>query len=412
MADIPEEIYTVTAVNRMARYTIEESFPSIWVEGEISNYHHHGSGHRYFTLKDDQSQLRCAMWRSSAAGLKFQPKDGLKVIAQGNLTIYERAGQYQLIAKRLVPSGIGELELAFRQMKEKLEKEGLFAPEHKKPLPQYPMRAGIVTSPTGAVIHDIIRVIKRHNPKIDIILWPSEVQGDIAPPQLVAGIEAFNEYGLVDLIIIGRGGGSLEDLWAFNDERVVRAVYDSEIPVVSGIGHEVDITLTDLAADYSAATPSMAAEIVAWPLADFMAGMFGYLRDIDRAVRDLFADGRSRLRELTRSRAFTHPETILETRYQFLDNQVRLLHLLSERRFDSFRKALALQLSRMDALSPLKVLARGYSVARSLPGKKVLRSVEDIEIGARMETIVGDGSLYSTVDEAKKAGDDGSQKGV
>jgi exodeoxyribonuclease VII large subunit len=224
MPNQPEQIYTVTAVNKMARYTIEESFPSVWVEGEISNYLHHGSGHRYFSLKDDQSQLKCAMWRSDGASLKFQPKDGLKVIANGNLTIYEKGGQYQLIVRRLVPSGVGELELAFRQLKEKLEKEGLFDPSHKKPLPQYPMRIGIVTSPTGAVIHDIIRVIKRRNPKLDIILWPSEVQGDIAPPQLVEGLRRLNEYGTVDIIIIGRGGGSLEDLWAFNDERVVRAV--------------------------------------------------------------------------------------------------------------------------------------------------------------------------------------------
>ncbi len=412
MQNTPEQVYTVTAVNRMARYSVEESFPSIFVEGEISNYHLHGSGHRYFTLKDDQSQLRCAMWRSSGAGLKFEPKDGLKVIAHGNLTIYERGGQYQLIARRLLPSGMGELELAFRQLKEKLEKEGLFDPAHKKPLPQYPMMVGIVSSPTGAVIHDIIRVIKRRNPKIDIILWPSEVQGDAAPPLLAGGIHAFNDYGEVDLIIIGRGGGSLEDLWAFNDERVVRAVYDSDLPVVSAVGHEVDITLTDLAADYSAATPSMAAEVVAWPLDEFQSEVYGWLRDIRRFVGDMLIDGRRRFSELAKSRALSRPEAILETRYQSLDNQVRLLHLLSERRFDSFRKALALQLSRMEALSPMKVLARGYSVARALPDKTVLRSVKDIEVGDRMETIVGDGSILSTVDEFEKTGDDDGQKRV
>lgn len=412
MVHTPDQIYTVTAVNRMARYTLEESFPSIWVEGEISNYHHHGSGHRYFTLKDDESQLRCAMWRSSGMALKFEPKDGLKALAHGNLTVYERGGQYQLIVSRLLPSGMGELELAFRQLKEKLEKAGLFDPAHKKPLPEYPMRVGVVTSATGAVIHDIIRVIRRRNPKIDVILWPSEVQGEIAPAQLVEGIQRLNEYAGVDLIIVGRGGGSLEDLWAFNDERVVQAVYESKVPIVSAVGHEVDITLTDLAADYSAATPSMAAEVVAWPLADFVASVYGLLRDIHRAVEAVRVDSRHRFSELIRAKVFLRPETMLETRYQFLDNQARLLHLLSDRRFDTFRKALAFQATRLEALSPLKVLARGYSVARTAPDERVIRSVNDVAEGDRMETIVGDGSIRSVVNEVKKADDDGSQKRV
>lgn len=412
MLNSSDQVYTVTAVNRAARYTLEESFPSIWVEGEISNYHHHGSGHRYFTLKDDESQLRCAMWRSGGMKLKFEPKDGLKVVARGNLTVYERGGQYQLIVSRMVPSGMGELELAFRQLKEKLEKEGLFDPGHKRPLPPYPMKIGVVTSATGAVIHDIIRVVRRRNPKIDIVLWPSEVQGDIAPPQLAEGVRRLNEYGGVDIIIIGRGGGSLEDLWAFNDERVVRAVYDSAIPVVAAVGHEVDITLTDLAADVSAATPSMAAEIVAWPLEDFQLTLHGYLRDIHRAAQDMISEGRARFAELTRASVFVRPQTMLESRYQYLDNQGRLLHLLSDRRFDTFRKALALHVSRLEALSPLKVLARGYAVARTLPGKKVIRAAGDIAAGDRMETIVGDGSVYSVVDEIKKAKDDDGQKRV
>jgi len=406
-----DQVFTVTAVNRMARYLMEQSFPDVWVEGEISNYHHHGSGHRYFTLKDEECQLRCAMWRSQGMSLKFEPKDGLKVLAQGNLTVYEKAGQYQLVVRRLVPSGMGELELAFRQLKEKLEKEGLFDPAHKRPLPKYPLRIGIVTSPTGAVIHDIIRVIRRRNPKIDIILWPSEVQGDVAPPQLVEGVIRLNEYGDVDLIIIGRGGGSLEDLWAFNDERVVRAVYASTIPVVTAVGHEVDITLTDLAADYSAATPSMAAEIVSWPLEEFVSGLSGRVREMLRALKDMINDRKSRFNEQLRSRAFARPELMLESRYQFLDNNMRLLHLLSERRFDTFRKALALNLSRLDALSPLRVFARGYSVTRLAPQEQVVRSVTEVESGDRLETIVSDGSVFSTVGEVtKRNGDDGQER--
>lgn len=403
MTGIPEQVYTVSAVNRMARYTLEESFASIWVEGEISNYHHHGSsGHRYFSIKDDQSQLSCAMWRSFGDTLKFEPKDGLKVLVHGSLTIYERGGRYQLSVKRMLPSGLGELELAFRQLKEKLDKEGLFDPAHKRDLPSYPMKIGVVTSPTGAVIHDIIRVIRRRNSRLDILLWPTEVQGDIAPPQLVEGLQRLNEYGRVDLIIIGRGGGSLEDLWAFNDERVVRAVYDSNIPVISAVGHEVDITLTDLAADYSAATPSMAAEMAAWPLDEFTATIRGYIKDMERALVDRWRDGKSRLANLLRSPAMARPEAILENRYQYLDNQIRLLHLLSKKRFHTFRERAALELSRLEAMSPLAVLARGYSVSRRETDNVILRSTVDIEPGSQVETVLIDGSVISTVDRIKK----------
>jgi exodeoxyribonuclease VII large subunit len=402
MQNTQEEIYSVSAVNKMARFTLEESFPSLWVEGEISNYHHHGSGHRYFSLKDDNSQLRCAMWRTSGEGLKFEPKDGLKVLALGNLTVYERGGSYQLIVKKLLPAGMGELELAFRQLKEKLEKEGLFSPQYKKELPPFPMKIGVVTSPTGAVIHDICRVAKRRNPKLDIILWPSEVQGDIAAPQLAEGIRELNRYGRVDVIIIGRGGGSLEDLWAFNNEQVVRAVFDSEIPVVSAVGHEVDITLTDLVADYSAATPSMAAEMVAWPLDGFSDRVSQYLREMDHAVNTLYKEQFRRFSDSIKSRIFSNPEIMLESRYQRLDQQIKLLGLLSKSRFDTFRQLAAIKISRLEALSPLAVLARGYSVARSASKKEVIKSVEDIPVNGIMETIVSDGSIFSKVDKKEK----------
>ncbi len=402
MVKAPEQVYTVTAVNKIARYTIEESFPSLWVEGEISNYHHHGSGHRYFSLKDDASQLRCAMWRSYGQALQFEPKDGMKVLINGGLTIYEKGGSYQLSVKKMLPSGVGELELALRQLKEKLSAEGLFDPEHKKPMPQYPTRIGIVTSPTGAVIHDIIRVIKRRNPRQDIVLWPTEVQGDIAPPQLAEGIEHLNEYGQVDLIIIGRGGGSLEDLWAFNDERVVRAVFESDIPVISAVGHEVDYTLTDMVADYSAATPSMAAEIAAWPLAEFTGELSSYLTEILRSVRDIYSEQKGRLRDVVQSPVFRHPESMLEQRYQRLDSQIQLLRLLSENRFDTFRQKAELQISRLEALSPLAVLTRGYSVARAEKTGKVVNCVEGLKAGDGIETIVADGSLYSKIERIEK----------
>jgi len=402
MAGQPDHIYTVTAVNRMAKHVIEESFPNVWVEGEISNYHHHGSGHRYFSLKDDECQLRCAMWRSSAAGLKFEPKDGLKVIANGSLTIYDRGGSYQLSVRRMLPAGMGELELAFRQLRDKLEKEGLFLPELKKPLPEYPMKIGVVTSPTGAVIHDIIRVVRHRNPKIDIILWPCEVQGDVAPSQLAAGIEALNEFGGVDVIIIGRGGGSLEDLWGFNDERVVRAVFHSKIPVIAAVGHEVDITLTDLAADYSAATPSMAAEMASWRLTELQENLRSSLEYMRKLLRDIYIDKRQELVDLVHSPQLSRPETMLTGRYQYLDHQIRLLHLQSGKRFDTFRKSAGLHISRLEALSPLAVLSRGYSVSRHYPDQRVVRSVGDIEPGTEIETIVTDGAIFSTVGRIEK----------
>lgn len=402
MSKPPEQVYSVTAVNKMARYTIEESFSTLWVEGEISNYLHHGSGHRYFSLKDDACQLRCAMWRSYGQALTFEPKDGMKVLVNGGLTIYEKGGAYQLSVKKILPSGIGALELALRQLKEKLAAEGIFNPEYKKPLPTYPQRIGIVTSPTGAVIHDIIRVIRRRNPKLDIYLWPTEVQGDIAPAQLAEGIQRMNEFGAVDLIIIGRGGGSLEDLWAFNDERVVRAVFASDIPVISAVGHEVDYTLTDMVADYSAATPSMAAELAAWPLGDFYEDIDGYLRGMARSIRDVQRDKKNRLREIVHSPVFRRPESMLEQRFQRLDSQMQLLRLLSQNRFDTFREKAALHISRLETLSPLAVLTRGFSVARKVDSKSVVRSIDAVTAGEAIETIVKDGLIVSTVQRTEK----------
>ena len=399
MPQVSGQVYTVSAVNRMAKTVLEESFPSIWVEGEISNYHHHGSGHRYFSLKDDQCQLAGVMWRSHAEALKFQPEDGLKVLARGSLTIYDRGGRYQFSISRMLPAGMGELELAFQQLKEKLEKEGLFDADHKKDLPAYPMKIGVVTSPTGAVIHDIIRIVKSRNRKQSIIIQPSEVQGEAAPVQLAEGIEQLNDYGEVDLIIIGRGGGSLEDIWAFNDERVVRAIYDSSLPVISAVGHEVDITLSDLAADFSAATPSMAAEIVSWPLDQFLARLGDYLKSMHRVARANYINGKNRLHNLLRRPELARPATMLESRYQYLDSRVRLLHLLSERRFDTFQRSAALCASRLEALSPLAVLARGYSVCRILPGEKVLSSISGTSAGKKLETVVTDGRIVSIVED-------------
>ena len=255
-------VLTVTELTAGIKTLLEEAFPYVTVSGEISNYKRHSSGHAYFSLKDDRSQLRCVMWRSANRKLTFEPEDGMEVLARGALSVYDVQGQYQLVARQLKPVGAGALQAAFERLKARLEKEGLFREEHKQALPSFPERVGVVTSGSGAAIRDIIQVLRRRAPWVSIILRPAPVQGEGAAAEIAAAIEEMNDYGAVDVLIVGRGGGSAEDLWAFNEEAVVRAVFQSRIPVVSAVGHETDYTLTDFAADLRAPTPSGAAEIV------------------------------------------------------------------------------------------------------------------------------------------------------
>ncbi|MFQ6008837.1 MAG: exodeoxyribonuclease VII large subunit, partial [Candidatus Zixiibacteriota bacterium] len=264
------QAYTVTEITRLIKSTLEESFYDIWVEGEISNYHLHSSGHRYFNLKDENAVIRVTLWRSIGAYLKFEPEDGQKVLVYGNITVYERGGNYQLNCQKLVPVGVGELELAFRQLYEKLSAEGLFDEERKKKIPQYAFQIGIVTSPTGAAIRDIIQIARRRNDSVTLLIYPAQVQGDGAEYTIAAGIEYFNSRDDIDLLIVGRGGGSLEDLWPFNTEVTVRAIAASRIPVISAVGHEVDVTLSDLVADLRAPTPSAASELAVWSKREFL----------------------------------------------------------------------------------------------------------------------------------------------
>jgi len=256
-----EKIYTVSELTREIKQVLETGFPCLWVEGEISNFKRHSSGHLYFTLKDENSQIRCAMWRYRANDLIFRPEDGMKVLVQGNLQVYEPGGYYQIIVQQVQPAGVGELQLAFEQLKKKLYAEGLFDEAHKKPIPIFPERIGVITSPTGAAIRDIISVITRRFPIAQIILAPVRVQGPGAKEEIVQAIQDFNEFGEVDVLIVGRGGGSLEDLWAFNEEVVARAIFTSKIPIISAVGHEIDFSISDFVADRRAPTPSAAAEM-------------------------------------------------------------------------------------------------------------------------------------------------------
>jgi len=371
----------------------------IWVEGEISGYLHHTSGHRYFSLKDENAIIKVVMWRAIGAYLKFEPKNGQKVRVRGDITVYEKGGNYQLSAKEILPVGIGPLELAFRQLYEKLSGEGLFDEEQKQPIPQYPSRIGIVTSPTGAAIRDIMNIARRRNDSVQLIVFPAQVQGDGAEKTIAAGIEYFNTRDDIDLIIIGRGGGSLEDLWPFNTEITVRALAASAIPVVSAVGHEIDTTLSDLAADLRAPTPSAAAELVVWSKADFREQVQGMLSSQASELQYLVDHARLELRSLISRSVYMRPLDRVQQQQQRLDDVIRLLMFGGKMRLAEHRNALSLVVSRLDDLSPLKVLVRGYSVSRRLPDKKVLKSGKEIHSGDQMETILAIGRIVSTVEK-------------
>jgi exodeoxyribonuclease VII large subunit len=389
--------YTVTAITRMIKSALEEMYPDIWIEGEMSGYIHHSSGHRYFSLKDENAVIKCAMWRSVGAYLKFEPENGHKVLCRGDITVYEKGGQYQLSCKEIVPVGIGPLELAFRQLFEKLSAEGLFGEDRKKPIPEYPTCIGIVTSPTGAAIRDIIQISKRRNDTVQLIIYPAQVQGDGAEKTIAAGIEYFNTRDDIDLIICGRGGGSLEDLWPFNTEVTVRAIVDSRIPVVSAVGHEIDVTLSDMAADLRAPTPSAAAELTVWSKQEFKERIDGLVYTQTQRLKSLVRQARQELSALLKRTVYTRPFDQINQRRQYIDQLARLANSAGKNLFERYRNSLSLLLSRLETLSPLKTLARGYSVTRRLADQMVIYSVKSVKPGETLETIVTDGRLQTVV---------------
>lgn len=399
---MPEKIkpFSVTAITRMIKTALEENFFDLWVEGEISNYIHHSSGHRYMYLKDENAVIKVTIWRSAGAYLKFEPENGQKVIAYGDITVYEKGGNYQLNCRKLLPVGTGELELAFRQLFEKLAAEGLFDDARKKPLPEYPCKIGIVTSPTGAAIRDIIQIARRRNPSIELIIYPAQVQGEGAELTIKAGLEYFNRRRDIDVIITGRGGGSLEDLWPFNTEITVRAIAASNIPVVSAVGHEIDITLSDLAADLRASTPSAAAELVIWSIKDMQDRLEYQLSTQAGCLGNLVRQARQQLGALRNRPVFARPFDFIRQHQQYLDSQIRLLQAAGKNRFEVFKNNLSLVLSRLDTLSPLKILSRGYSVSRKLPERSLVKSCRTIKPGEKLETILVDGRLISLVEES------------
>lgn len=396
------QAYTVSAITRMIKGALEAQYQGIWVEGEISNYLHHSSGHRYITLKDERAVLKAVMWRSVGQTLKFEPKNGQKVLAFGDITVYEKGGQYQINCRKLVPVGVGELELAFRQLHERLSAEGLFGEDRKQQLPLYPQKIGIVTSPTGAAIRDMIQISRRRNPSVQLIIHPAQVQGDGAEETIAAGIRYFNTREDIDIIITGRGGGSLEDLWPFNTEVVVRAIAASRLPVVSAVGHEIDVTLSDLAADLRAPTPSAAAELTVWSRDEFLDRLEDLLSDQTSLLNDLVLTARENLQSILGRPVFKRPLDIVHQGRQQLDGGLRLLAAAAKNSFERHKNRLSLGLANLEALSPLKTLARGYSVSRRSDNQGLIRAHTDIVEGETMETILADGRLISRVETIRK----------
>ena len=398
-----QQVLSITQINEYIRTLMDSDtlLTGLAVKGEISNYKMYPSGHHYFTLKDEGGALRCVMFKGNAMRLKFRPENGMKVIAMGKITVFPRDGAYQLYCTGLVLDGIGDLYAAFEQLKAKLAVQGLFDPAHKKPLPRYPGTIGIITSSAGAAIHDMLRILKKRYPLTKVRLLPVRVQGAEAPGEIAAAISYANHFKLADLLIVGRGGGSIEDLWAFNDERVAYAIYHSQIPVISAVGHEPDVTISDFVADLRAATPSNAAEL-AVPDQDALRQN---LDSLSAAMTTLLSrqlkNARRQLTMLSRSPSLTSPDQYIIQRRKNLELLKGSVFTAQTRIIHNHKQKFIAATAKLDAMSPLKVLTRGYAMAQNEEGT-VVRSVQQTKIGDQLMVSVSDGVLTTTVTEIKE----------
>lgn len=393
-----DSVLTVSQLTRRIKRDLEGKFNDLWVGGEISNYVHHTSGHHYFTIKDDGSELPCAMWRSTAAGIKLRLKNGMDIIANGDISVYEPRGRYQFIVRWIIEKGIGQLELKFRELKDRLQREGLFDEDHKKPIPEFPKAIGLVTSETGAAVRDMINVLRRRMPSCRIVLCPVAVQGDGAAEDIAQGIRLFNVYRDVDLLIVGRGGGSIEDLWAFNEEIVARAIFESEIPVISAVGHEVDFTIADFVADLRAPTPSAAAELAVQDYRDVLSAVNEYRRRMTSSVVSQSSFLRERLERLTSSYVFKRPDRIFESHKQRVDELSVELARSVNLRVERLRGRLESAAGRLGSLSPKGVLKRGYAICRTHPERTIVRSPKDVAADEMISVELAEGTILSRVD--------------
>jgi exodeoxyribonuclease VII, large subunit len=396
---VEKRVFTVSELTKCLRMIVEDAFPGIWVEGEISNFIFHSSGHMYFTLRDSGSTLKCAFFKHANQKLKFEPKDGMKVICRGSVSVYEPRGDYQLIVEGLEPKGLGALQLQFQQLKEKLEKEGLFDEKYKIPLPFLPTRIGVVTSPTGAAIQDILNIARRRFANIEIIINPVKVQGADAKDEIAAAIKQFNELKNIDVMIVGRGGGSLEDLWPFNEEVVARAIFASKIPVISAVGHEVDYTISDFVADFRAPTPSAAAELVIPRKEELLSLIRASLERLNNAMLDSLGLFRERLDNLMKSYILRRPLNYIVQRQQHIDDLRKDISVSMGHIFDMSGEKFSRLISKLEALSPVSILGRGYSITKKLPEGVIVKEALSLKPGDHIETRLGQGKFRSRVEE-------------
>lgn len=398
-----QQVLTVTQINEYIRDSMDRDplLTAVAVKGEISNYKLYPSGHHYFTLKDEGGALRCVMFKGNALRLRFRPENGMKIIAMGKISVFPRDGAYQLYCTAMAMDGIGDLHAAFEQLKKKLAAQGLFDPAHKQPLPKYPGTIGIITSAAGAAVHDMLRILRKRYPLTKVRLLPVRVQGAEAPGEIAAAIGYANHFELADLLIVGRGGGSIEDLWAFNDEQVAYAIYNSKIPVISAVGHEPDVTISDYVADLRAATPSNAAELAVpdqdalrQTLDSMSAAMAGSLQRQLKAARKHYE-------MLSRSPALRSPVNYLNQRRQSLDLMRNRLIAAQSQNIQKKKQRYIMAVSKLDAMSPLKVLTRGYAMVQN-EEKNVVRSVSQVNPGEMLTVSVSDGVIRASVEEIKE----------
>ena len=400
-----QNVLSISQLNEYIRGKLDGDalLNGVAVRGEISNYKVYPSGHHYFTLKDENSQLKCVMFKASAMRLRFRPDNGVKVIAMGKISVYPRDGVYQLYCTGMAMDGIGDLYAAFEQLKAKLAAQGLFDPAHKKSIPKYPGTIGIITSSAGAAIHDMLRILRKRYPLTQVRLLPVRVQGVEAPGEIAAAIRYANYYKLADLLIVGRGGGSIEDLWAFNDERVAYAIYESEIPVISAVGHEPDVTISDFVADLRAATPSNAAELAVQDRQALEQNLDSMSAAMATALARQLKSARQHLDVLSKSPALQSPMGYLQQRQKSLELlQNRLVAAENQCINRNNQRYIALT-AKLDAMSPLKVLTRGYAMAQT-PSGEVVRSVTQVQCGDMINISFSDGKLRATVTDVKENG--------